>query len=73
MSTYLVALVISDFKCKYGLANAGPTGKVNVSACGRPNAFNQLDYGLTLAIKVLEDYEKYFGIDYTLKKLGLYI
>lgn len=73
MSTYLVALVISDFKCKYGVANAGPTGRVNVSVCGRANAYNQFDYGLQLSIKLLENYERYFGMEYSLKKLGLII
>ena len=70
MSTYLIALVISDFKCKYGPANAGPIGKVNVSVCARSNAYNQLDYSLALAIKVLEDYEAYFDIYYSLEKCG---
>jgi aminopeptidase N len=68
MSTYLIAILISDFKCKHGLANAGPTGKVNMSICARSNAFNQLDYSLSLTSKVIENYEKYFDIDYSIKK-----
>lgn len=68
MSTYLVGLVISDFKCKYNLADAGPTGKVNMSVCARPNAFNQLDYALMLASEVIVNYENYFDIDFSIKK-----
>ena len=69
MSTYLVALIISDFKCKYGNAKAGIHGTVDVRVCARSNANDQLDYALKYAILTLESFEKYFGIKYTLSKL----
>jgi aminopeptidase N len=69
MSTYLIALIISDFKCKHGVARAGVTGTVDVKVCARPSAFNQLDYALKHTVLTLEMFEKYFGIKYNLSKL----
>ena len=69
MSTYLVALVISDFKCKHSVAKAGLNGKVDVRVCARPNAFDQLDYALKYTVLTLETLEKYFGVRYTISKL----
>jgi aminopeptidase N len=70
MSTYLVALVISDFKCKYAIANAGVYGTVNVSVCGRPDNADKFDFALGEFVRLLEHYEKYFGIKYPLAKCG---
>ena len=69
MSTYLVALIISDFKCKHAIANAGINGKVDVSVCARAEVVNQLDYALKYTVTTLEVFEKYFGIKYKLPKL----
>ncbi len=70
MPTYLVALVISDFKCKSGIANPLLSKSVNVSVCARPNAFDQLDLAFTSAIELLEFYETYYKTKYPLPKLG---
>lgn len=68
MSTYLVAILVSDFKCKSGVAQTVLSPKVHV--CTKPSAYNQLDYGRTAAIKLLEYFERLFKIEYPLPKLG---
>jgi aminopeptidase N len=70
MSTYLVGLVISDFECKYTTANAGISGSVDVSICGRAEAYGQLESALTATVRILESQEKYFGLKYPLTKCG---
>jgi aminopeptidase N len=71
ISTYLVALVIADFKCKYKLANAGVDGKVNVSVCGREDSYENFDLALDDFVQLLEKYEKLFGIQYPFSKCGM--
>jgi aminopeptidase N len=71
MSTYLVALVISDFKCKYAIANAGVFGTVNVSICTWDELDeNESDKMLSFTVHFLEYFEKLFGIKYPLAKCG---
>ena len=73
MSTYLVALVISDFKCKKEtVSNLGEYGKVDVSVCGRADNVDngQLDYALQIATKVIQYYETFYGVKYPLPKCG---
>jgi aminopeptidase N len=73
MSTYLVALVISDFECLYDtLENAGEYGKIDIRMCARPDVVDNgfLDYALQSAPKILKYYEELFGIKYPLPKLG---
>ena len=72
MSTYLVALVIADFKCKYKLANAGVEGKVNVSICGREDSYEKFDVALDDFVELLEKYEKLFGVKYPFSKCGMF-
>ena len=70
MSSYLVALVVSDFVCIKGLANAGLNGSLSIGSCGRPNAQNQLFFGLDVGIKSIEYFQSLFDIKYPLPKLG---
>mgnify|MGYP002788304852 CR=1 FL=1 len=69
MSTYLVAIVISDFKCKGTEVEIKTERKVNVSVCARPNAYNQLDLAYEASTKLSVFFENYYGIEYPLKKL----
>jgi aminopeptidase N len=73
MSTYLVALVVSDFKCKSGAVKpvAALQRSVNVSVCARPNAYDELGLAYSSAVKMLEFFENYFNISYPLTKLGI--
>jgi aminopeptidase N len=73
MSTYLLALVLSDFECKLQTVQGiGQHGKVDIRVCGRSSvvANSQLDYALNVAIKVLKFYEDFYGIKYPLPKSG---
>jgi aminopeptidase N len=42
-----------------------------VRVFSRPDQIEKTSYALETAIKVLEFYENYFGIDYPLEKLGI--
>ena len=70
MSTYLVALVVSDFSCKNGLAHPVLSKNVDVTVCARRTAFNQIDYSLDVSLKLLEFFENHFNVAYPLPKLG---
>ncbi len=73
MSTYLVALVISDFDCISSTAHPILSKNVSVSVCSRPNAINQLQYALNNSIRILEYFEEYYNIKYPLPKCGRYL
>merc|ERR1719309_1795609 len=76
MSTYLVAFVVSDFasisksterKDKHGVTVPG----VKVSAYTTPHQIQHAYYALSEAVKMLEFYEKFFGINFPLSKLDI--
>jgi aminopeptidase N len=68
MSSYLVALVVSDFKCISGIANAGLDGNLPIGSCGRSNAMEQLEYGLDVGIRIIEHFQNLFQVKYPLPK-----
>lgn len=70
MSSYLIALVVSDFVCKNGTANAGLDGKLPVSSCGKSTTENQLDFGLDVGIRGIEYLQKLLTVPYPLPKEG---
>ncbi len=72
MSTYLVGLVVSDFKCKGRIAvNAGPNGNLPTRVCARPNIpEEQLEYALDIGVRVIEYFETLYKIKYPLPKCG---
>ncbi len=68
-STYLVALLVSDFRCVEGIAAAGIEHQLPVRVCARPNVpLSHLTYSLEVAKGVIEFYEKLFEIPYPLPK-----
>ena len=74
MSTYLIAFIVSDFKGIHGTTSRGifyflEKLGTNVSVWTQPTKLHQGEYGLQVAISVLEYYEKKFGIDYPLEKV----
>ena len=69
MSTYLLAVLISDFPCKSGIARPTPTRQIDIRVCTRPTAINSLDLSYECSLVVSEFFEKYFGVEYPLKKL----
>ncbi len=71
MSSYLVALVISDFVClKETVQDIGVEGKVDVNVCGRANAIEKLRYALIISTKTIKFLESIYGVKYPLKKAG---
>ncbi|XP_019372745.1 PREDICTED: leucyl-cystinyl aminopeptidase [Gavialis gangeticus] len=66
MSTYLVAFIVGDLK-----NISQETNRTLVSVYAIPQNLGQVEYALDTAVKFLEFYQKYFYIDYPLKKLDL--
>lgn len=67
MSTYLLAFVIGDIKYKESETKDG----VIVRAYATPDKVDYVDFALDVAVKCLDFYNDYFGIDYPLKKCDL--
>lgn len=67
MSTYLVAFVICDFKSVTATTSSG----VQVSIYAAPEKWNQTQYALEAAVKMLDFYDEYFNIKYPLPKQDL--
>ncbi|KAK0079084.1 hypothetical protein PV325_001747, partial [Microctonus aethiopoides] len=63
MSTYLVALVVSDFN--FTMINN------SYSAYARPNAINQTIYAASVMKPIVDYFEKYLGHPYQLTKLDM--
>lgn len=57
MSTYLVALVVSEFECR-------ETDTKAFGVCSRPNAYNQTGYSFEVGQKTLEKYDELFNYPY---------
>lgn len=74
MSTYLVAILVADYKCLNGVSNMAlpPANTVDVAVCARPNAIDQLDLAFEASIKILEFFEIFYEAKYPLPKLGTF-
>uniref|UniRef100_A0A914HL42 Aminopeptidase n=1 Tax=Globodera rostochiensis TaxID=31243 RepID=A0A914HL42_GLORO len=64
MSSYLLALVVSDFEYVEGNTSLGTRFRI----WSRKDALNLTSYALRAGIKVLEFYEHYYGIPFPLPK-----
>lgn len=58
MSTYLVAFIVSEFKCREN--NDG-----DFQVCSRRNAYEQTKYSLEIGQQLLEKYDKLFDSKYS--------
>ena len=67
MSSYLVAIVVGDLAKLSGKTARG----IEVNVFAIPNSASQLPFSLDVAIKSIDWYENYFGIDYPLPKLDM--
>ena len=67
MSTYLLAFIIGDFKRITASTKSG----VEIGVCTTPDKIHQAEFALSVACRVLEFYEDYFGIAYPLPKLDM--
>lgn len=70
MSSYLVAILISDFHCQNNVSVTPISGSVDVSVCARNDRPNDLDLAMESAVEVLKFFESYYGVGYPLPKLG---
>ena len=72
MSSYLVGLVVSDFTCINGIATeAGLKGDLPIRVCARPNVpRGQLLPALDVAIRIIESFQKLYGVSFPLPKCG---
>jgi aminopeptidase N/puromycin-sensitive aminopeptidase len=66
MSTYLVAWLVGDFKCSEGKADGIP-----IRVCATPDKVGLTRFALDAAKQTLRDYDRYFGIKYSMAKLDL--
>ena len=66
MSTYLVAVLVGEFKC-----TAGQSDGVPIRVCATPEQVGLTQFALKTAEFALHYYDNYFGIHYPLKKLDL--
>ncbi|XP_041356218.1 aminopeptidase N-like [Gigantopelta aegis] len=64
MSTYLLAVVVSDFTYKSQTTNNNVTYRV----WARPDAVSQTEFALQVGVKCLDNYADFFGIRYPLPK-----
>ncbi|XP_014606106.1 PREDICTED: uncharacterized protein LOC106787883 [Polistes canadensis] len=65
MSTYLLALVVSDFNYVHHQSEK------NYSIWFRPNSFNETSYSLSLMEPLVKTYEELLNNNYTLNKLDM--
>ena len=70
MSTYLVAILVSDYDCRDDTAITPLSLKVNVSVCARPNKYDELDRALNASLYFVGFFETLFDNKYPLPKLG---
>ena len=66
MSTYLVAMLVGDFKCIDGAADGIP-----IRVCSTPGMENLGRFALSAAEATVKFYDGYFGIKYPFGKLDL--
>jgi aminopeptidase N len=66
MSTYLVAMIVGDFVCREGSADATP-----LRICSTPDKRGLTAYALEAAAQQLKFFNAYFGIPYPFDKLDI--
>ncbi|KAL4216762.1 hypothetical protein ACF0H5_024485 [Mactra antiquata] len=65
MSTYLVAILVSEFDHKTQI-----TGKnITYTAWARPEAIDQVDYSVEIGTELMDHFEDFFGVQMPLQKL----
>lgn len=69
MSTYTLALVISDYECLSTTLNNSLSKNLKISACARSNALYQIENLFNISLYLIDYYEKLFKIAFPLPKL----
>jgi aminopeptidase N len=73
MSTYLVAIAITDYACLDAIYDTTMSKNVTCSICARPNAIGALNLAYNASLEVLPFFENYYEVAYQLPKLGEYL
>ena len=68
MSSYLLALVVSDFEC-LTQNKTGRYGNITTSVCAQPEKTMDLQYALEVATKNIKDFEEQYRINFPLPKI----
>lgn len=68
MSSYLVALIVCDFRHKTSYTK---TGNITYEVWGRPSAYGQLDFALEFGVKAIDYFQDYFAIPFPLPKQSM--
>ena len=66
MSTYLVAMVVADFRSQYATTARG----TEVRVWSTPALVNQTQMAASMGAKLLDYFEEYFDIPFPLSKQG---
>ncbi|XP_065906392.1 glutamyl aminopeptidase-like isoform X2 [Dysidea avara] len=72
MSSYLVAFVVSKFVSRNSSFVSTSGENVTVRVWSRPEAYDQTEFALEVAVSVISFYEKFFDIAYPLPKQDLF-
>lgn len=70
ISSNLLGLVMSDFKCPLTLASVGTAGSTNVSVCSAPDSIAKVEYSLGLSKSLFEFFEGFFNFKFPVSKSG---
>ncbi len=68
MSSYLLALVVSDFDC-LTQNNTGYYGNITTSVCAQPEKKKDLAYALEVATKNIKDFEELYKVNFPISKI----
>jgi len=69
MSTYTLAIVISDYECMSTTLNNSLSKNLKISACARSNALYQIENLFNTSVYLIDYYERLFKIAFPLPKL----
>lgn len=58
MSTYLVAIIVSEFECRTNPSN-------RFSVCSRPSAYDQSEFSFNIGQQLLAEYDELFDYNYS--------
>lgn len=70
MSTYLLAISVSDYECIEGVSDTPLSQGVKSKICARPNAKDQLGLAFNASLSSLAFFEGFYQVKYPLPKLG---
>ena len=70
MSTYLVAIVVSDFECVSETLPLELSERVNVRVCAKPRSLPLVEYAFGASKDILAFFERLHNVSYPLPKIG---